>query len=45
MIKTVSIVSFPRDLFPSLSCLLSVSAHGDSTIKTLPERFAVKKTI
>lgn len=45
MIKNVSAVSLPRDLFPLLSCLLSVSAHGDGTIKTLPVRFAVTKTI
>ena len=43
VIKTVSSVSFPRDLFLSQSCSLSVSTHGDSTIKTLPVRFAVKK--
>lgn len=43
MIKTVSIVNFPRDLFPSLSCLVSVSARGDGTIKTLPVRFVVRK--
>lgn len=41
MIKTVFSVSFPRDLFPSLSSLVSVSTHGDGTIKTLPVRFAV----
>ena len=43
MIKTVSSVSFPRDLFQSQSCSVSVSAHGDSTFKTLSVRFAVKK--
>lgn len=42
MIKTVSHVSFPRDLFQSLFCSVSVSTHGDNTIKTLPVSFAVK---
>lgn len=43
MIKTVSHVSFPRGLFQSVFCSGSVSTHGDSTIKTLLVRFAVKK--